>query len=350
VEVARRVLEWVGARFGHAFHFSEWPIGGRGLDASGDVLPAETLSACQHADAVLLGGVGGPKWHTHRSGVAPEEGVARLKRALGVFAELRPVRIFPELLPAVPVGRDRLARVDVLVIRPAEQKWPSAQPLSPYGQQPSRKALPARLHEGGLERLFSMAFGLAAGRWGLVTAVHGGEAFKADYLFGSSPAWSRAAAKVAQAFPAVKLEEQHVDSAQVGIVFKPSAFDVVVAPPSLGNLLLDEAALLMGPPGLFPSGHLAESGRGLYMPVLGWGGNPIGCILSAAMLLRYSLKLDAEASAVERAVGATIVEGARTADMGSLTPLGALEMGERICANLERDVGTDLARLLGHWG
>jgi 3-isopropylmalate dehydrogenase len=318
VDEGRRVLELVASRSGHTFAFVEHLIGGAAIDAAGNPLPVETLEACERADAVLLGAVGGPRWDDPKARVRPEQGLLGLRRALGLYANLRPVRVHPALAATSPLKEDRIAGVDILFVRELTGGIY-------FGQPRLRETVGARTRavdtleytDEEIRRVVRMAFRLARGRRQLVTSVD-----KANVLE-SSRLWREVTNEVAREHPEVRLEHQLVDSAAMRLVTSPRAFDVVVTENMFGDILTDEAAVIAGSLGLLPSASLGEGRRGVYEPIHGSApdiagkgiANPLGTISSVALLLRHSLGLEEEARAVERAVDAAITGGARTADM-----------------------------------
>jgi 3-isopropylmalate dehydrogenase len=337
VTEGRRVLEAVGARFGHAFEFHEHTVGGAAIDACGEPLPAATLAACERADAVLLGAVGGPKWDDPRSKVRPEQGLLGLRRALGLFANLRPVRVHPALTASSPLKEDRVAGVDIMFVRELTGGLYFGQPRLRETVGGRRRAVDTLEYtDEEIRRVVRLAFRLAGGRRQLVTSVD-----KANVLE-SSRLWREVAIEVAGEHPGVRLEHQLVDSAAMRLVTSPRAFDVVVTENMFGDILTDEAAVITGSLGLLPSASLGEGTRGLYEPIHGSApdiagkgvANPLGTISSVALLLRHSLGLETEARAVERAVDSAIASGARTADLqpsgAGSTPLSTREMGARV--------------------
>ena len=318
VGAARTILERVAAGAGHAFSFSEHLVGGCASDASGAPLPDDTLAACRAADAALLGAVGGPRWDDPRAAVRPEQGLLALRRELGLFANLRPVRVSPHLVEASPLKAERLAGVDILFVR----ELTGGLYFGRRGREPiegGERAFDTMVYtDGEVRRVVELAFRLAAGRRRSVTSVD-----KANVLE-SSRLWRRVAEEVAAGHPGVRLEHQLVDSCAMRIVSAPAGFDVVVTENMFGDILTDEAAVLPGSLGVLPSASLGEGSFGLYEPIHGSApdiagrglANPIGTVLSAAMLLRHSLGLAEEAAQVEAAVEAALASGARTADLG----------------------------------
>jgi 3-isopropylmalate dehydrogenase len=340
VAAGRAVLEKVAALSGHAFEFEPHPIGGIAIDETGAPLPATTLAACRAADAALLGAVGGPKWDDPKAAVRPEQGLLAIRRELGLFANLRPVRVWPELADASPLKNDRLAGVDILFVRELTGGL--------YFGARAREALPGggeRAYDtmvytdGEVRRVVALAFRLAAARRRRVTSVD-----KANVLE-SSRLWRRVAIEVAAAHPDIALEHQLVDSCAMRLLTAPAGFDVVVTENMFGDILTDEAAVLAGSLGLLPSASLGEGTFGLYEPIHGSApdiagkglANPVGTILSAAMLLRHSLGLTAEAAAVDRAVDAVLAGGTRTADLGGRATTA--DVTSAVLAELDRAAG-----------
>jgi len=338
VHEARRVLDAVAERFGHQFLFSEYPIGGRAIDQTGDPLPAATLTACQAAQAVLLGAVGGPTWDNVEASVRPEQGLLRLRKALGLFANLRPVRVHPALMEASPLKPERLVGVDMLIVRELTGGLYFGEPRRRETTEHGRRALDTLVYtEQEIHRVVHLAFTFAQQRRGLVTSVD-----KANVLE-SSRLWRQVTTEVGVEFPDVRLEHQLVDSTAMKLVAAASSFDVIVTENMFGDILTDEASVLAGSLGLLPSASLGASARGLYEPIHGSApdiaglgvANPIGTILSAALLLRSSLGLEQEARAVEAAVEKAIAQGARTADlMPTQQPLSTRGMASAILDTL----------------
>ncbi|MEN9402351.1 MAG: 3-isopropylmalate dehydrogenase [Verrucomicrobiota bacterium] len=337
---ARRVLDAVAKLFGHQFEYAEHLLGGCAIDATGTAMPEATLQACQGAQAVLLGAVGGPKWDDPQAKVRPEQGLLAIRKGLGLYANLRPVKAIPSLAKLSPLKPERVAGVDFIVIRELTGGLY-------FGQPKGRSATP----EGGVQavdtliytdveirRIVRLAFTLARGRRKLVTSID-----KANVLE-SSRLWRQIAIEVGKEFPDVKLEHQLVDSAAMRLVTHAAQFDVIVTENMFGDILTDEAAVLAGSLGLLPSASLGEGKLGLYEPIHGSApdiagkgiANPTGTILSAAMLLRHSLGLEAEARAIEAAVSAAIDEGCHTGDLGAAKPITTTQMGDAVRARLKR--------------
>lgn len=315
VAEGRRVLAAVGARFGHDFVFEEALIGGAAMEATGDPLPAPTLALCRESDAVLLGAVGGPAWDDPTAKVRPEQGLLRLREALGVFANLRPVASVEGLEGASPLRPERLAGVDLLFVRELTGGIYFGRPR----EEGDARALDTMVYtEPEVRRVVELACRLAAQRRGRVTSVD-----KANVL-ASMRLWRRVATAVAAEHPEVSLEHQLVDSMAMRLVTEPSSFDVVVAPNLFGDVLSDEGAVLTGTLGLLPSASLGDAGPGLFEPIHGSApdiagrgvANPLATIASVALLLRFGLSLHAEADAVDAAIRRALAEGLRTRDLG----------------------------------
>ena len=311
-----RVLEAVASRFGHDFRFEAHLIGGAAIDATQSALPASTLSACGTADAVLLGAVGGPKWSDPNAKVRPEQGLLALRKGLGLFANLRPVSLHTTLLDASPLKPEVLQGTDIMVVRELTggiyfgektRTADSASDLCTYTVEE-------------IERVTRVAGRLAMSRRKSIASVD-----KANVLE-TSRLWRSTVERVlGKEFPEVKLEHMLVDSAAMHLIRKPASFDVIVTENMFGDILTDEASMLAGSLGLLPSASLGAGRLGLYEPIHGSApdiagqgiANPIGTILSVAMLLRHSLELPAEAQVVEKAVADAIATGLRTADIAA---------------------------------
>ena len=319
VDEGRRVLETVANLFGHSFKFVEQPIGGASIDAHGTALTDTALASCRDADAILLGAVGGPRWDDPNAAIRPEQGLLGLRKALGLWANLRPVRPFGELAASSPLRPERLAGVDILVIR----ELTGGLYFGPRrrDEHAGRRHAVDTLEYSDLEieRVVDLAFKLARNRRRRVTSID-----KANVLE-SSRLWRQVAQEVAVRYPDVKLDHQLVDSAAMRLITAPSQFDVIVTENMFGDILTDEASMLAGSMGLLPSASLGDGGPGLYEPIHGSApdiagqgvANPCGTILSAAMLLRHSVGAEAAARAIEAAVAGAIRSGARTRDIAA---------------------------------
>lgn len=331
---AVRVLEAVGRRFGHTFGFHEALIGGAAIEATGSPLPTETLDRCRRSDAILLGAVGGPRWDDPIAPVRPEQGLLDLRKGLGLFANLRPVRAFPALVDATPLKRHVIQGVDLLFVRELTGGlyFGPRREAGPDGEEAYDTMYYTRPE---IERVVRLAAGLARARRKKLTSVDKANVLAASRLW----RWVTEAV-VRREFPDVALEHVLVDAFAMHLIRRPAAFDVVVTENMFGDILTDEAAVLAGSMGMLPSASLGETPPGLFEPVHGSApdiagrnlANPIGAILSAALLLRYGLGLEAEAAAVERAVAAALADGYRTRDIadGEEPIVGTREMGEAI--------------------
>jgi 3-isopropylmalate dehydrogenase len=316
---AVRVLQAVGKLKGHSFSFSEHMLGGCSIEKHGVALTDETLAACKASDAVLLGAVGGPKWDNPSAPVRPEQGLLAIRKGLGLYANLRPVRSHPALLDSSPVKADRLKGVDLLVVRELTGGLYFGEPKGRYEEQGGIRAVDTmEYHDYEIERIINLAFRLAFSRKKKVTSVD-----KANVLE-TSRLWRQIATEAGKINPEVTLEHMLVDTASMRLITSPAGFDVLVTENTFGDILTDEASVLAGSMGLLPSASLGEGGPGLFEPIHGSApdiagkgiANPLGCILSAALLLRYGLQLEQEAVAVEAAVDRTISDGLRTTDLG----------------------------------
>jgi len=313
---AVRVLKAVSAAHSLSLEFEDALIGGAAYDAVGSPLPDATVAACRASDGVLLGAVGGPKWADIPVQHRPEQGLLAIRKALGLFANLRPVTTLPELASASPLRADKLKGVDILVIRELTGGI--------YFGKRARTADAAfdtcEYTVGEIERVCRVAGKLALARRRKVTSVD-----KANVL-DTSRLWRDVATRVFKVeFPELTVEHLLVDAAAMHLLSRPADFDVLVTENMFGDILTDEASMLAGSMGLLPSASLGDSGPGLYEPIHGSApdiagqgvANPCGAILSAAMLLRHSLGAEGAARAVENAVAAALRSGARTRDLAS---------------------------------
>lgn len=316
---AVRALDAIAAKFGHSFNFVARLMGGCSIDKYGTSLTDETMADCKASDAVLLGAVGGPKWDDPNAKDRPERGLLALRKGLGVFANLRPVKVHPALIDSSPLKPEKLEGVDILVVRELTGGLYFGQPKARTVKDGREYAVDTlEYYDYEICRVVELAFQLARGRKKKVSSVD-----KANVLE-SSRLWRKLAVEVGAQNPDVELEHVLVDTASMRLITGPASMDVVVTENMFGDILTDEASALAGSMGMLPSASLGESGPGLYEPVHGSApdiagkgiANPIGTILSAAMMLRYSFKLAAEAESIERAVEEAITAGARTVDLG----------------------------------
>ena len=335
VAEAVRVLDVIAGKFNHSFNFTERLMGGCSIDQYGSSLTDETLAHCKASDAVLLGAVGGPKWDDPNAKDRPERGLLALRKGLSVFANLRPVKVHPALIDASPLKPEKLQGVDILVVRELTGGLYFGQPKM-RGMKDGKEYAVDTLEYYGYEirRVMELAFKLARGRKKKVTSVD-----KANVLE-SSRLWRQIATRIGKEYADVELEHMLVDTASMRLITGPAWMDVVVTENMFGDILTDEASVLAGSMGMLPSASLSESSVGLYEPIHGSApdiagmgiANPVGTILSSAMLLRHSLKLEVEAASIERAVDETITAGARTTDIGG--KLSTRQMTDEIIKRL----------------
>ena len=338
------VLDAVAAHFDHHFHFEEQLIGGCAIDATGEPLPAASLEACKAADAVLLGAVGGPKWSDPNAPVRPEQGLLALRAALGVYANLRPLQVHPALASLSPLKNEKLKNVDVLFVR----ELTGGAYFGAKTRTIDTATDECKYTVAEVERVTRRAFQLARERRKHVTSVD-----KANVLE-TSRLWRSTVTRIAAEFPDVKLEHQLVESMAMLLLTQPGKYDVVVTENLFGDILTDEAAALAGSLGLLPSASLGEGKAGLYEPIHGSApdiagqgvANPIGAILSAAMLLRHSLGLEQEAATVEAAVAEVVEHGPRTRDIGGSA--GTKDVLEAVLAAVDEHACNAAAFL--RWG
>jgi 3-isopropylmalate dehydrogenase len=324
VAAACELLTVVGETFHHQFETSEYLIGGCAIDATGSALPEDTLSACQRSDAVLLGAVGGPKWDDPAAAVRPEQGLLGLRQQMALFANLRPVKPHPALIQASPVRPERLAGVDLIVVRELTGGLYFGQPRLRRVVDGQTQAVDTMTYtESEIQRVAHTAFSLARKRRARVTSIDKANVLECSRL------WRQTVTEVAKDYPDVTLEHLLVDAAAMHLITRPAAFDVILTENLFGDILTDEASVLSGSMGNLPSASLGDAKnahgypRGLYEPIHGSApdiagrgiANPIGTILSLAMLLRHSLGLEIEAHTVEQAVHQVLSAGHRTADI-----------------------------------
>ena len=338
---ARTVLDAVAGTFGHEFQYEEALIGGAAIDATGEPLPAATIDICRHADAVLLGAVGGPKWDTSKK--RPEQGLLAIRKALGLYANIRPVAPHPRLAAASPLKAEVVRDVDLIVVRELTGGI--------YFGEKSRRETEDGLVASDectysvaeIERVTRVACTLAQSRRRRVTSVD-----KANVLE-TSKLWREVVTRVVgDEYPDIVLDHMLVDACAMHLITRPVSFDVIVTENMFGDILTDEASVLAGSIGVLPSASLGDGAKwdgrriGLYEPIHGSAptiagkdiANPLGAILSAAMLLRLSLGLEAEARAIENAVGETIDRGVVTPDLSAVTtqPAGTAAVAEAVAA------------------
>lgn len=316
VGAAAQVLEHVSALHGHRIETTEHLIGGCAIDATGEPLPEETLTAARAADAILLGAVGGPKWSDPRASTRPEQGLLAIRAELGLFANVRPIVAHTQLLDASPLRRDLIEGVDIVFYR--ELTGGIYFGGSTTSDDGTEVADHMRYSVGEIERIVRLAAEAARSRRGKVTSVD-----KANVL-AVSRLWRRTADRImADEYPDVEFENQLVDAMAMHLISRPKDFDVIVTGNLFGDILSDEASMIPGSLGLLPSASIGASGPGLYEPIHGSApdiagtgtANPLAMILSTAMALRHSLGLADEAASVELAVSRALDDGVRTPDI-----------------------------------
>lgn len=334
ISQATRVLESVLSLFGHQLEVTQSLIGGAALVATNDPLPADTLQTCLSSRAVLLGAVGGPAFDRYPGHLRPETGLLRLRRELGVFANLRPAVCFPGLETASPIRPELVRGTDVLIVRELLGGIYFGEPRQTVGPAGHRSAIDTmRYSEPEIERVARIAFELAQSRRRKVTSVD-----KANVL-DCSRLWRDVVTRVSKDYPTVNLSHMYVDSAAMALAARPRDFDVVLTENMFGDILSDEAGAVVGSLGVLASASIGGK-TGLYEPVHGSApdiagkgiANPLGAVLSAAMMLRQSFQLGREAQCIESAVASALSAGCRTRDLAASgeAALSTAEMGEKI--------------------
>ncbi|EMI54995.1 3-isopropylmalate dehydrogenase [Rhodopirellula sallentina] len=342
VEQARLVLVAIAERFGHEFTFSSQQIGGIAIDETGDPLPQATVDACRSASAILLGAVGGPKWDDPSAKTRPEAGLLRIRKELGLFANLRPIKLFDQLADASPLRADIVKGTDILFFRELTGGIYFGESGS-SGEGEDETAFQSMTYSRSeVKRIVRMAAQAARGRSNRLTSVD-----KANVLE-PSRLWRRVAAEVmAEEFPDVNYDVVLVDAMAMHLINRPADFDVVVTGNMFGDILTDEASMLPGSLGMLPSASLGESGPGLYEPIHGSApdiagkgvANPLATILAAAMMLRHSMSLNEEADLIEAAVAEVLADGLRTSDLArgdSESAVGTEAMGAAVVAKIAK--------------
>lgn len=318
VDAAVCVLNQVGERFGHTFCFTEYLAGGCAIDATGVPLPQETVDGCLASDSVLLGAVGGPKWDTLPGHLRPEKALLGLRKAMGLYTNLRPARLYPALKEECPLRADIVAEgFDLMMVRELTGGIYFGQRGRREGELGPEAFDTETYSVLEIERIARAAFEAARKRRKNVISID-----KANVLE-TSRLWRETVHRIAEEYPDVTLSDMLVDNAAMQLVRRPSQFDVVVTSNMFGDILSDEASQITGSIGLLPSASLGAGTCGLYEPIHGSApdiagqnkANPLATILSAAMLLRYALNLSAEADCIENAVDAVLNDGCRTADI-----------------------------------
>lgn len=337
VNEAVRVLDAVAKKYGHVFRYTDAVCGGAAIDRFGEPLPEESLALLKESDSVLLGAVGGPKWDGVPKEKRPERALLRIRSELGLFSNIRPAKLFAQLQDACPLRKQTVERgIDFVVVRELTggvyfgehtTKTVNGEAVATDIMQYSRREI---------ERIARVAFEMAEKRRGIVTSVD-----KANVL-DTSRLWRKTVEEVAACYPDVKLSHMLVDNAAMQIVKDPSQFDVIVTENLFGDVLSDEASMVTGSIGMIPSSSMGSGTRGMYEPIHGSApdiagqnkANPIGTILSAAMMLRYSFDMETESAAIEAAVNRVLDAGLRTGDICTASDalVSCSEMGKAIAA------------------
>lgn len=342
---AIKVLQAVGKGFNHNFNLRYGQIGGAAIDEEGVAISKDTLKMCRRCDAVLLGAVGGPKWDNPLAKVRPEDGLLALRKSLGLFANLRPVMVFPVLVDSTNLKPKVIEGTDFIFVRELTGGLYFGRPKRQWRTSRGRRAVDSMAYsEQEIERIVRVGFELARGRQKKLVSVD-----KANVLE-SSRLWRQVASEVAENYPDVALEHMLVDACAMRLIQNPAYFDVLVTENTFGDILTDEASMLAGSMGMLPSASLAEVPQegakifGLYEPIHGSAprraglnmANPIAIILSVVMMLRYSFALSSEAQVIEAAVAKVLNEGYRTYDImdEGKTKVGTKEMGDLIAGKI----------------
>jgi 3-isopropylmalate dehydrogenase len=335
------VVDAVGKKYGHTFNWQAGLVGGVSIDKHGTALTDETLAMCKKSDAVLFGAVGGPKWDDPTAKVRPEQGILAVRKGLGLFANLRPIKVYPQLIEATNLKPEVVQGVDLIFVRELTGGLYFGKPRKQWRTSRGRKAIDTMVYtEKEIERILRVGFELARGRRKKLFSVDKANVLECSRL------WRQIASELASQYPDVELEHMYVDACSMRLIQNPRSFDVAVTENTFGDILTDESSMLAGSLGMLPSASLAGLPRedvktlGLYEPGHGSApkraglnmANPLATVLSAAMMLRYSLALPKEAQTVENAVVKVLDEGYRTYDIMSegKTKVGTREMGELI--------------------
>ena len=336
VTQAVRVLEKVAAKFGHTVETTEALIGGAAIDAVGNPLPDATVAACKAADAVLLGAVGGPKWDTIDPAIRPEKGLLGIRKALGLFSNLRPAVLFPELAAASYLRPDIIGQgLDIMVVRELTGGAYFGEPRGETVVNGERASFNTMIYsESEIERIVRVACEIARKRSGRLCSVD-----KANVL-DVSRLWREVAIRTAAEYPDVELSHMYVDNAAMQLIRDPSQFDVIVTENLFGDILSDEASIITGSIGMLPSASMGSGGPALFEPIHGSApdiagrdvANPLATILSVSMMLRFAFGLEAEAAAIDAAVKGVLAKGWRTGDIyvGEGRKVGCTEMGNLV--------------------
>ncbi|MEC7554023.1 MAG: 3-isopropylmalate dehydrogenase [Pseudomonadota bacterium] len=341
VAAATKVMQLAAEQVGCSLDISEGLVGGAAIDATGEPLPQDTLKAAEQADAVLLGGVGGPKWDDLPTHLRPEKGLLGLRQGLGLFANLRPALLAAPLAAASSLKTELVADLDILIIRELTGGIYFGEPRGVEVRDNERVGFNTLVYsEHEIERIARVGFELAAKRNGKLCSVDKANVLEVSQL------WREKVSALAPEYPGVELSHMYVDNAAMQLVRAPKQFDVMVTGNMFGDILSDVAAMLTGSLGMLPSASLASSGTGLYEPVHGTApdiagqdlANPLATILSVGMMFRYSLDLPEAADRIDTAVAEVLEQGYRTADIVSngLNQVGCQAMGELVLAQLAK--------------
>ena len=339
---ALKVLDKIGSLYGHEFTYTDVDMGGCAIDKWGDPLPPEMLRKCCESDSVLLGAVGGPKWNDVPGDKRPEKGLLRLRAGMGVYSNNRPAKIWPQLAAASPLKPDIIQKgIDFIIVREliGGIYFGKHETVEENGEKTAVDEL--RYSESEIERIGRIGFETARKRKGKLCSVE-----KSNVL-DSSRLWKAVMHRLAAEYPDVALSDMLVDNCAMQIVRDPSQFDVIVTENMFGDILSDEASMITGSIGMIPSSSLGAGSCGLYEPIHGSApdiagkdiANPIGTVLAAAMMLRYSFDMAQEADCIENAVNAVLDGGYRTADIAAGTDcvkVGCREMGQKIIENMRK--------------
>ena len=343
VAESMKVLDAISVKFDHDFNLKNEMIGGCAIDKFGTALPDQTLETCNNSDAIILGAVGGPKWDDPAANTRPEDGILAVRKSLGLFANLRPVKVYPALINSSPIKPNLLKGVDMMVLRELTGGLYFGKPKKRWNTSRGRRGVDTlKYTEKEIERILRVGFELALNRNKKLTSVD------KQNVLESSRLWREIAVELSSEYPEVELEHILVDNAAMQLIRNPASFDVIVSENTFGDILTDEASVLSGSMGMLPSASLAElpgkkskiTKLSLYEPIHGSApdiagkgiANPIGSILSTAMMLRLSFGLNQEAEAIEKAVDSALSEGYRTADIASDggTVVNTTKMGDVI--------------------
>ena len=339
VTEAMKVLDKVGEKFGHTFHYQEVLAGGCSIDANGVPLTDETIEICKNADSVLLGAVGGPKWDGVPKEIRPEAALLSIRSAMGLYANLRPAKLFPQLADASPLKPEIVEKgIDLMMVREliGGAYFGEHKTVEENGELVAHDDMTYSEHE--IRRVGKVAFETARKRGGKLHSVD-----KANVL-DSSRLWRKTMHALAEENPDIDYQDILVDNTAMQLVRNPSQFDTVVTENLFGDILSDESSMITGSIGMMASASLGDGTRGMYEPIHGSApdiagqniANPIGTILSAAMMLRYSFDMPAEADAIEAAVNQVLDEGYRTTDIMSegMKKVSCSEMGDLIVSRI----------------